>query len=98
MRVQLTLIAELDILEEDEWWRANRDEKDCFADEVAAALALLAVTPRAGARVRRGDGGEIRRLVLRKTRRLVFYLVEENTQQISVLRVWGAPRRMRPTF
>ncbi len=40
MQVITTALAEQDILEEDEWWRANRDEKDCFADDVAAALAL----------------------------------------------------------
>ena len=98
MRVIVSALAEQDILEEDEWWRANRDEKNCFADDIAAAMALLSITARAGARVRRAGAGEVRRLALKKSKRLVFYLVDDETQTVSVLRVWGAPRRKRPAL
>lgn len=98
MRVVVTALAEQDILDEDEWWRANRDERDCFADEVAAALALLSRSPRVGARVRREAAGEVRRLTLRRSKRLVFYLVDDAAQTVHVLRVWGAPRRARPAL
>jgi len=96
MQVLLSAMAEQDILEEDVWWRANRDEQDSFQDEVEAALLLLATAPRSGVRVRREGAGEVRRLTLRKTKRLVFYLVDEAAQTVHVLRVWGAPRRARP--
>ena len=91
-------MAEQDILEEDVWWRANRDEQDCFQDEVEAALLLLATAPRSGVKVGRQGAGEVRQLTLRKTKRLVFYLVDDGPETVHVLRVWGAPRRARPLF
>lgn len=97
MQVFLTARAEADILEGNLWWRANRDNKAIFEDEVAAALLMLSASPTVGIRVRRREAGEVRRLYLKKTRRLMFYVVDEVAQTVHVLRVWHANRGHRPT-
>ena len=98
MEVYLSRLAEADLVEGDLWWRANRDHKDIFEDEVAGALLLLSASPRVGIRVRRREAGEVRRLYLKKTRRLVFYLVDEGAQTVTVLRVWHANRGHPPAL
>lgn len=96
MQVFLTALAEADVLDGNLWWRANRDSKDVFEDEVAAALLLVSVSPNVGVRVRRREAGEVRRLYLKKTRRLMYYLVEEAAQVVLVLRVWHGNRGHPP--
>ena len=96
MKVLLTALAELDVLAEDEWWRTNRDETELFHDELAAALVILCHAPRVGTRVRREGAGEVRRLNLRKTRRHLFYVVDETAETVTVPRVCGAQREEPP--
>lgn len=94
-RVLLAIAAEADVLEGDAWWKANRDEKHIFEDEVAAALALLAVSPNVGTPVPSRRPG-VRTLFLKKTRRLLFFTVDVATETVTVLRLWHANKGARP--
>lgn len=76
------------------WWQENRPAaRRLFRDELDDALALLADHPEIGARAtgRRLRGA--RRLVLRRSRYLLFCRVHAETQQVHVLLVRHARRR-----
>lgn len=76
----------------DAWWRANRDARELFSNELVAAVLLLAEAPRAGQRLTRStEANELRRLILRKTRYLVFYAVTPTG--VDILRIWHPARR-----
>ena len=81
-----------DVVNADIWWRENRDAKDILSDEVRAAVMLLESAPRVGQRVvGRPRNKETRRLVLRRSRFLLFYAVEG--ERVEVLRVWHPSQR-----
>jgi plasmid stabilization system protein ParE len=81
-----------DVVRADVWWRENRDAVELFGDEVAAALLLLEQVPRSGQRVTgRQWVSEVRRLVLRKSRFLLFY--EVSAERVTVLRIWHPAQR-----
>lgn len=92
MPVSFSPQAFQDVVAADIWWRGNRDAKDIFSDEVSAAVMLLETAPRVGQRVKgRPHEGETRRLVLRRSRFLLFYEVE--AERVIVLRVWHPAQR-----
>ncbi len=95
MEVRFTELAGRDVELADEWWRANRDARWLFTDELQGAVLLLAEAPRCGARVSGRDPSmEVRRLELRRTRSLLFY--EVTAEAVTVLRVWHSRRGDRP--
>lgn len=92
MLVSFSPQAFQDVVNADVWWRQNRDAKDLFSDEVSAAVMLLTSTPRVGQRVKgRSAQNETRRLVLRRSRFLLFYEIEAH--RVVVLRVWHPAQR-----
>jgi plasmid stabilization system protein ParE len=67
------------------WWRSNRSEAPHLVDdEVNRALRRIAVFPRSGALVR---GRDARRVVLRRSRYLLFYRVRPRLGRIEVISV-----------
>ena len=64
--------------------------------EVQRALLLLASTPRAGAPGRDPRMKDVRRLVLRETRYLLYYRVVEDKNLVQVLGLWHAGRGRSP--
>jgi plasmid stabilization system protein ParE len=74
------------------WWRLNRRAApNLLRDEVRAASRLLAEFPEAG-ELDATRGGEIRRLVLRGSRYLLFYRVDHDESRIEILSVWHSHR------
>ena len=70
----------------DTWWTENRPAAPAlFAREFASAVALLAVAPGAGARFQRSQYAGVRRIVLQKTRNLVFYTYSRDTELVHII-------------
>ncbi len=89
--------AELQAREIDAWWTENRLAAPAlFAKEFSNAVRLLGVAPGAGERFRRSTIPGVRRLVLPRTRNLVFYLFDRANDVVWILAVWGGPRGSDP--
>lgn len=81
----------------DAWWSENRPSAPgLFALEFANAVSLLGVAPGAGARFQRSAVPGVRRIVLQRTRNLVFYVYVRATNTVHILAVWGGPRGADP--
>lgn len=81
----------------DRWWREHRPATaGLFAQELAASQQLLLLVPRVGPVYTRIDGLPVRRVLLRKTKAHVYYVLEGPDGPITVLSVWGAPKRGGP--
>lgn len=92
--VRTTPDADLQILEIDAWWLANRDKAPgLFVDELAAAFTLIGNQPASG---RAYDHPSLpsRRVLLRKCRFHVYYV--ELDDHVLVVAVWGAVRGHGP--
>ncbi len=81
---------------EDAWWRANRDAKDLFAEEFAAALGRLSALPEAGQHYRISRGRLIQRVLMGKTRCHVYYFFDSEQDLVEVHTIWGARRGRGP--
>ena len=78
----------------DDWWRSNRDDPDLFLRELEAALEALETWPSAlGSRYRRA-----RRVLLRKTRYHVYYVVDDVRRLVEIRAVWHAVRGNGPVL
>jgi len=83
----------------DRWWRENRPAvANLFARELAAAAALLLVVPKIGPVYASLDGQPVRRVLMKKTKAHVYYVLEAALGQITIHAVWGAPKRGGPRF
>lgn len=97
--VRLSERASLQATALDSWWAENRTEAPAlFAQEFANAIALLRVAPGAGARFQRSSVPGVRRVVLHRTRNLVFYVYDRSTESVQIIAVWGATRGTDPAF
>jgi plasmid stabilization system protein ParE len=86
--------ADLQILELDAWWRANREKApNKFDEELAIAFQTLSVVPGAGQRYPHPEE-DVRRVLLRSTRNHVYYI--ERKDYVLVVAVWGAIRGSGP--
>jgi plasmid stabilization system protein ParE len=79
----------------DEWWRTNRPAApDLFARELEAMLAVVALMPSLGARIRGKRAPGLRRVLLRRTKYHVYYRIADG--RLEVLAVWHAARGTSP--
>jgi plasmid stabilization system protein ParE len=79
------------------WWRSQRPAAPfLFEDEIRSAAQLLAEAPYTGVAGRDVRMKEVRRLVLRETRYLLYYRVLEKRQLVEVLRLWHTSRGAKP--
>lgn len=79
------------------WWRVHREAAPhLLEDEVRAAVTLLEQAPHAGAPGRDVRMKDVRRLVLRETRCLLYYRVVEEKELVEVLRLLHASRGRSP--
>jgi plasmid stabilization system protein ParE len=91
MEVVVVPDAELQIRTIDGWWRENRLASPAlFAEELAAAIELIAGAPRIGRRRKHSEIPELRRVLMRATRYHVYYAPAADGQRIFVLAVWSA--------
>jgi plasmid stabilization system protein ParE len=98
MKVSFTPEAEQQADASDVWWRENRDERELFAQELAATIALLAAEPRIGTVYGVVEGQIVRRLLMPKTRRHVYFTSNRELELVVVHAVWGAPRGREPSL
>lgn len=86
--------AEVQLLEHGMWWLENRDKApSLFHDELERALALIAESPSVGVPWP-SPGSAVRRVLLRKTRKHVYYT--ETNDSVSVVALWGASKGDEP--
>lgn len=97
MDVRVVPDAELQIRTIDGWWREHRLAAPAlFAEELAAALDLIASSPRIGRRRRHPGVPGLRRILLRATRYHVYYAPSADGALLFVLAVWSALRGKGP--
>ena len=93
--VHTTPEADQQILEIDDWWRANRrSSPDLFMVELAAAFDMLGSSPLIGRSYRRSPVAGTRRLLLKAARYHVYYA--PRGADVVVLAVWHAQRGVGP--
>ncbi|MFL5345468.1 MAG: type II toxin-antitoxin system RelE/ParE family toxin [Hyalangium sp.] len=81
----------------DSWWRENRPAApNLFADELVAALGLLADAPGAGRRYPARKIPGLRRLMLPASRYHVYYVHDSEAGIVHVLAIWSAVRGKEP--
>lgn len=95
--VRISVTAAEQARQLDDWWSANRPLAPAlFARELTNAVALLSVAPGAGARFQRSSTPGVRRIVLQKTRNLVFYTYSKDQDIVHIIAVWGSPKGTEP--
>ena len=73
----------------DEWWRANRTASpDLFCVELERAIAVTRSNPSLGTGYPHESLPNLRRLLLRRTRFHVYYVVDDDTA--TVVAIWNA--------
>lgn len=83
----------------DTWWRENRTKnRDLFARELAETKKLLLETPNVGIVHAVLDGLPVRRVLLRKTRTHVYYVLDLEADSVIVHSVWGARKQRSPNL
>ena len=96
-RVQLTAEARRQLQEIDEWWTVNRPKAPALVlRELARATSLLSTMPMAGKIYRRATSANYRRLLLRRSRFHVYYLVDEAERAVRIVAIWNAVRGHGP--
>lgn len=75
------------------WWAKHRPAAaGLVATEFERCVGLLAVAPDAGPRFLRAPLPGVRRLVMKRTRHVVYYLHDRANEAVYVIAVWGAPK------
>jgi len=93
--VRTTPEADIQILEIDDWWRANRQSSpDLFLEELTAIFELLGEAPFIGQSYRQSPVPSTRRVLLKGTRYHVYYVA--GSAVVTVLAVWHARRGEGP--
>jgi plasmid stabilization system protein ParE len=95
LAVHTTPEADRQILEIDEWWRANRrSAPDLFINELADAFELIANSPQIGRSYHQCSVPRTRRVLLKGARYHVYYT--PRGADVIVLAVWHAMRSKGP--
>ena len=95
LRVRLTRSARIQARAVESWWREHRPlSPDLFSDELAEALELLCLHPRAGTTYESRTVPDARRLLLRSSRYHVYYRLQGDI--LLVMSVWSAIRGAGP--
>jgi plasmid stabilization system protein ParE len=81
----------------EQWWGEHRPAVgSLFADELERTFRLLRELPGAGVRWPTARRPNLRRVLMPNTGNHVYYQVDQATQIVHVVAVWGAPRGRRP--
>ena len=97
MKVRFTPRARRAALAMAKWWKANRPAAaDLFGHELDEAKRQLANQPELGPVYETVRGLVIRRLLLPKTERHVYYSVDTVTATVTVYVIWGARKGRGP--
>jgi plasmid stabilization system protein ParE len=97
--VVITDEAERHLAELVAWWTENRPLAPSLVQrEFAHCVQLLETAPMAGVRFLRTPVPGVRRLVMRRTRNLVYYIYDSTNSIAYVIAVWGAPKEHDPVL
>jgi len=81
----------------EQWWAKHRPAAGpFFTDELERTFRLLCEVPGAGVRWPTAQRPKLRRVLMPNTGNHVYFHVDEATQTVHVLAVWGAPRGRGP--
>ena len=81
----------------DRWWRENRPlAPKLVLEEFSRCVSLLETAPDIGPRFRRSSVLGVRRLVMKRTKHIVFYVHDRANAIVHVIAVWGAPKEGTP--
>jgi plasmid stabilization system protein ParE len=89
--------AEQDVERTDAWWREHRpDAPRLFAEELAKVCQEIQRNPLLAQPFLERRGVIVRRRLLQRTDRHVYYVADTEAGIVTVLRVWGARRGRGP--
>lgn len=99
MKIRITPRARGRIRRVCTWWQANRDKAPgLFAEELEGAKTRLLADPRVAQLYARLEDGVIWRILLPGTEQHLYYVIDEQADEIRLLTLWGARRRRPPKF
>jgi plasmid stabilization system protein ParE len=97
LRVRFTPQAEAKAARAIRWWERNRPSSPTLlADELDGCLALLTTAPDLGRPYRHRRVAGLRRVLLVETRHHVYYVHDDQADQVVVLAIWSAVRGRVP--
>ncbi len=81
----------------EQWWVEHRPSApSLFTDELEWTFRYICRIPDAGVRWSTPRRPTLRRILMPRTKHHVYFVIDEVTNTIQVLSVWGAPRRREP--
>ncbi len=81
----------------EEWWVANRPAApSLFTDELEETFQRICDMPGAGVHWPTPRRPNLRRILAPRTQNHVYFRVDDKTQTVHVLAVWGAPKGRGP--
>ena len=87
--------AQREITQAAAWWAENRPAAPgAIRKEVTASLTVLVLQPGIGEKVETGRPIQVRRYLLNKSQRWLYYRVKGNV--LEVLSLWGVEREHGP--
>ena len=92
--VRFTSTARRHVQREKEWWLANRDHVDVFAEELEQALKIVAILPGAGTPYARSPVAGVRRVYLRRVGAHLYDTFDD--REVIIRALWGARRGRGP--
>ena len=96
-RVVFAATADQQLVKRRGWWRKHRDKAPNLFDEELAATCLDLAGQADAFPVHSGRRSRIiRRCLLPKTRTHLFFVVDEQKDEVTILAVWGAVRKSGP--
>ena len=96
MRFVVSKRARAHIESSQAWWATNRDARALFVEELEAAERAIRANPHVGVVYATHDTGDVRRILLPKTKHHLYYRYRADRDEVTVLAVWGAPRSRGP--
>jgi plasmid stabilization system protein ParE len=93
-RIRFTETARLHVRRENDWWLRNRDHADVFADELEAALRVVASLPGAGTPYTAAEVPGLRRIYVPKVACHLYYTFDD--REVLVHAFWAARRGKGP--
>ena len=97
MKVKFTKEAQGDARRERSRWRAYRDSKGLFDEELAESKKYLATGPKLAVYGILA-GRPVRRLQMPKTQVHLFYVIYEELDLVRIVTMWGSRRGDPPEF
>jgi plasmid stabilization system protein ParE len=90
--IELTHLAERQLLAARTWWRRNRDKAPgAFDEEMQSALLYLSENLSSSTTYQPARRSGVRRYLIERIRYYIYFRVVED--KIQVLRIWHASRR-----